>query len=384
MKSVKILHCVIDEKFIDGTIEIFDSIEGYDNEYVILNDNQFRHKYIKSDKVHSITMDWFWKHCIISNDYDIIILHSLLSCTPSCISRINVKIKVVWFSWGYDIYELAIPFKPLIELKSQIRGKGKWINYVITQLRIFKRFAKGFLIKGLKTKKDWINSIKRIDYYSGVYPEEFELLKRNHRFKAQKIQFNYISKQSPIKIENQNDFPTNNRTNIMIGHQANPLLNHTECMHLIKKMGLSKHVKIICPLSYGAQHDINRIKQTGEKLFGNQFIPLINFLPFNEYSKIYNNINVAIYDIKRQCAVGNILMALWDGVKVFLPEHSMNYKHFKNLGIIVYSIEQELNLNNISNQESIENIKHNRDILLKFYSYNEVRQKLINSLQLIS
>ncbi len=34
---IKILHCVVDEKFIDGAIELFDSIEGYKNEYVIID-----------------------------------------------------------------------------------------------------------------------------------------------------------------------------------------------------------------------------------------------------------------------------------------------------------------------------------------------------------
>lgn len=118
-------------------------------------------------------------------------------------------------------------------------------------------------------------------------------------------------------------------------------------------------------------------------MFGKNFIPLLDFMPYDQYLKVYDSVNVAIFNIERQCAVGNIILAIWDGVKVFLPKSSLNYRHFINLGIRVYSIEDELNLNNIKENASREEVKENRKLLLENYSFDSVRTKLTNSLKLI-
>lgn len=381
MQEYSILHIVSDEKFIDGAIDLFDSIEGYKNEYVILDDSIRSFKYIKSDKVQIRSNEWFKKHCIISDDYNIIILHSLVINNPTIIGSINRQISLIWLSWGYDIYEIPLPVYPLITLKKQIRGYRKIGNVFFPLLIYAKRLIIEIIIKSGKNIKEWRKAISRIDFYSGVYSEEFDLLKQNKFFKAQRIQFNYRSKDSVIKHENKDDITITDRKNIMIGHQANRLLNHVENLHLLKGMDLPLDTNIICPLSYGPSNEISRICNEGNKLFGSQFKPILKFLPYQEYVKIYSSVKIAIYDIQRQCAVGNILIGIWDGVKVFLPKDSMNYKHFKNLGLRVYSIEDELNIDNILKPISIEDIKINRNILLKHYSYEICRNRLIDSLK---
>lgn len=384
MEKVKILHCVIDEKFIDSAIEIFDSIEGYENEYIILDDQKIKgYQYIKSQKVKTLTTKWFSQHCIDSNDYSIIILHSLMSINPNLIHAINDKITVVWLSWGYDIYEMPSPIKPLIPLKNKFRGNRKFWKLIINILKISKRIINEYIIQQGKNKKVWFKTINRIDFYSGVYPEEFLLLRKNKSFSAQRIDFNYVSKEFPIQTENLDNIIPNRGKNIMIGHQANPLLNHIADLHMLKKMNLPKDISIICPLSYGITKDINKIQKVGKKLFGSQFIPLLEFLPLDDYVKIYNSVNVAIYDIQRQCAVGNIYLAIWNGVKVFLPHDSVNYQYLKGIGLKVYSIEDEFNEYNIRNSASFEEIRSNRKILISHISYNVIKDKLGDSLKLV-
>lgn len=378
----KILHCVIDEKFIDGAIELFDSIEGYQNEYVIVGKECIRLDFIKSTKVKYVSAEWYKKHCIESADYDIVILHSLMSLAPELLLKTSNKIKVIWLSWGYDTYEFPMPITPLIRLSHQIKGD------IITSLknnifRVIKGYLFEFFVYRFKNIVKWSNTLKRIDYYSGVFPEEYDLLKKDRRFKAIRISYNYVSRQSPLKYENFDCFDMSKRKNIMIGHQANPLLNHVDSFRYIKKLNLPSDIQIICPLSYGPKSEIKKIEEAGKMIFGNQFIPLLDFMPFDEYQKVYNSVNVAIYNIERQCAVGNILLAVWDGVRVFLPRTSMNYKHFMNLGIRVYSIEDELNLNNIMEKVSTEEIRNNRKILLENYSFDIVRLKLENALKSI-
>lgn len=384
MTNIKILHIVTDEKFIDGAINLFDSIEGYTNEYVILDDNIESFKFIKSDKVQKKSVEWFEKHCIVSNDFNIIVLHSLVINNPTIIRSINPQISLIWFSWGYDIYQMLLPIYPLVTLKKQIRGYRK-IRYKLSSLLgLAKRIIAEAIVRRGKNIKEWRMAINRIDYYSGVFYEEFDLVKKNKYFKAQRIQFNYTSKKSVVKNENKDDIAIADRKDILIGHQANPLLNHIADLHLLKEMVLPSDTNIICPLSYGPENEISKVCNEGKKLFGNRFKPILDFLPYQEYVKIYGSVKIAIYDIQRQCAVGNNLIGIWDGVKVFLPKDSMNYKHFKNLGLRVYSIEDELNIDNILKPIDLDEVKHNRDILLKHYTYENRRNVLIESLRQVS
>ncbi len=379
---IKILHCVVDEKFIDGAIELFDSIEGYKNEYVIIDSQNKNLEYIKSEIVKQEDEAWYIENCIVNNNFNIVILHNLISLNSELIYRTNSMIKVIWLSWGFDLYELPMPITPLINLTNQIKGNYIRIfeNYVVKRI---KRTISEIIIHQFKNVVRWRNVLKRIDYYSGVFLEEFDLLIRDRRFNAKKIQYNYVSRKSPLKIENIEKYNIDGRRNIIIGHQANPLLNHENTFKRIKRLNISSDIDIICPMSYGPETEIKRILELGSNMFGKNFIPLLDFMPYDQYLKVYDSVNVAIFNIERQCAVGNIILAIWDGVKVFLPKSSLNYRHFINLGIRVYSIEDELNLNNIKENASREEVKENRKLLLENYSFDSVRTKLTNSLKLI-
>ena len=89
-----------------------------------------------------------------------------------------------------------------------------------------------------------------------------------------------------------------------------------------------------------------------------------------------NSISIAIYNIERQSAIGNIKMNLWNGAKVFLPEKSMNLKYFKELGVHVFSIEKDLNQQNLDKVLTWEQIIENRRILLKVSSYERIKEKI--------
>lgn len=198
---IKILHCVVDEKFIDGAIELFDSIEGYKNEYVIIDSQNKNLEYIKSEIVKQEDEAWYIENCIVNNNFNIVILHNLISLNSELIYRTNSMIKVIWLSWGFDLYELPMPITPLINLTNQIKGNYIRIfeNYVVKRI---KRTISEIIIHQFKNVVRWRNVLKRIDYYSGVFLEEFDLLIRDRRFNAKKIQYNYVSRKSPLKIEN--------------------------------------------------------------------------------------------------------------------------------------------------------------------------------------
>ena len=103
--KLSIIHCVTDDKFLDDAIYMFDSIEWIENKYVIVSKKNSPFNFLKSkDVINIIHPNEFQSICEKSNSCDVIVLHGFSSLQLNLIPLINKQIKVIWFSWGYDIY----------------------------------------------------------------------------------------------------------------------------------------------------------------------------------------------------------------------------------------------------------------------------------------
>ena len=99
---MKILHFVIDEKFIEGAITLFESDERVINHYVVLQKSFRNFTYLKNEKIERIKPSDALK---AMNGYDVVILHSLVALPIDLVRKIPKNINVVWFARGYDLYE---------------------------------------------------------------------------------------------------------------------------------------------------------------------------------------------------------------------------------------------------------------------------------------
>ena len=116
------------------------------------------------------------------------------------------------------------------------------------------------------------------------------------------------------------------------------------------------------------------ILKKGEEFFLEKFKPLLNFLPLEEYNNYLSQCNVAIMGHHRQQAVGNIIVLLWLGVKVFLSEKSTLFSYLTRKGVVVYCLEKDLhtlNKNVFLGLNKTEILK-NRKIL-----YEEINQDIL-------
>jgi phosphoenolpyruvate synthase/pyruvate phosphate dikinase len=85
----------------------------------------------------------------------------------------------------------------------------------------------------------------------------------------------------------------------------------------------------------------------------------------------------------REQAHANIVTGLWLGLRIYLSEKGIDYKHFKEIGCNVYSIEKDLNSNNtnILLPLSDEEVEYNRSILLRLYGKENVQRNIQRILQ---
>ena len=126
-------------------------------------------------------------------------------------------------------------------------------------------------------------------------------------------------------------------------------------------------------LSYGENTLLKKTIDFGYEKFGNQFHPLIDFMPVEEYHKLTATCNVVIMNQCRQQAFGNILVALWQGSKVYLRPSNTIYSYLKNKGVYIFNIDEDTS--EFRNDLSEQQIEFNRSFIRKNYSENNIIAK---------
>ena len=369
--KIKIANIVKDDKFIDL---LFDSLallnDKWENDFLLVrNRKPDSYKYIKnSDRVTFVQTDAFLEY-LVNQEYHAVFLHSLTCLPLSIIPKINQRIKVFWFSWGKDIYQMP-KNKPLIQLnlikKETQKEIDKLNNTIVTQKR---KSLKDYLrpIKYIfydsptnKRIKHYYKALKRVDYFSGVLEYEYNFMKSVKGFKAKRVTFKYASIQA---LENTGITQLFKGRNILIGNSAASTNNHLDIIPYLKKLNLDER-KIILPLSYdNSEQYVKDITSAYKKEFGEKIIDLKDFLPAQEYSDLLLSCSVAIFFMERQQAMGNINGTLLRGCKVFLSETNPVYRFYKDLGLKIFSVQRDLTQSEIDSPLSNEDIENNRAIL---------------------
>lgn len=375
---INLVHIVYDDKFIDDTYEVFNTLNRKDliNRYVFISNN-IKHSFKYLKKIVSdidIIREEDFLYYLEEKSINAIMLHGLNLI--NIIPQIKKHVKIFWFAWGFDIYSFPSdkPFIPL-NLYRPLTKKNTESSFV-NKLRVLHGKIDSFC-KRKKIEK----AISRIDYFSGVLPDEYHLMKNNSCFKAKEVTFNYFST-GGLSYEDLNQ-PYYEGNSIQVGNSANPTNNHIDLYELISKLNLHD-TKIYSFLSYsGSQGYIENVKKYGEKLFGNNYIAITDFLPLHEYKNIVRRCNNVVMGHERQQAMGNIYTAIWAGCKVYLFETSVTYCCLKQLGFLVFTIEKDLTKQNILQDLTDKEKLYNRKKMLEYHSEKIHYKNLNNMLNII-
>lgn len=363
----KILQVVPDEKFIDGTIEFFDSSFS-ENTYVIL-DIQKPFKYIKRhcDRVLSIASEEFHTF-VIDRDFDMIIFHQLWFSQYRLVIGLPKYIKVVWSSFGIDIYSSQGVLPPLYEInlyksitKALLKGKHTIKNHPLYV--ICKKIVYYFHHKMIQNRM-----LNRIDYMATVLPIEYEKIKQKTRFTAKYFPFQYVSPGTTCRgvwIEN-------TASKILLGNSAVATNNHLDIVELLRERGITN--ECVVPCAYGDYNYMIKLQEKCKHVSNLHF--LLDFMPYSEYMQLIRSCRIAIFGHLRQQAIGNIVIAMLQGSKVFLYRDSVAYQYFKSEGYCVYTIEEDLTIQNIEELMTETERELNRSKLEKMFAYTNVKKRI--------
>lgn len=160
---------------------------------------------------------------------------------------------------------------------------------------------------------------------------------------------------------------------LLVGNSLSKNNNHLEVLK--KLQAYEKQIdKIICPLSYG--NDLayrNSVIDLGIKLFGERFHPLTEFMPRNEYEKLLDTIDIAIFDHWRQEAMGVTLSLLSLGKTVYMRSTTESFKSLVDRGFKVFD-NQILFSQGIKQQDVNENL----GLLEKYYGMDTLKKSIIS------
>lgn len=149
---------------------------------------------------------------------------------------------------------------------------------------------------------------------------------------------------------------------IQIGNSADPDNEHFEILQMLERHK-NDDIRIYAPLSYGDPNHGHRVSDAGTRIFGEKFVALKSFMPLDEYLDFLSKIDIAIFNHRRQQAVGNIVALLGMGKKVYLRSDVTTWGLLEKSGARAYD-SAWLNLDPIDGMTKT----LNRQAIRKYFS----------------
>ena len=366
-----ILHLLTDEKFTDYAIKQFSAPEMM-SEFVLVPTNNMMGHVRLIDKCRIVNQNSPEFNELLTNlgNYTGIVFHGLMfpKWQTTILKNIPNHVKMALYFWGGEIYSrLDIEnsfYAPITRFLVQLHSvKKNEANDSLTEIP-FELF-------------------RNVDYFLTSIKTEYEFAKQYTTVPFQFIWYTCYSLEETIGPLLSEKCSGNN---IWMGNSAAPLNNHFDLLWLLWKGRLvsrQEQTKIIIPLSYGSPWVKNLVLKIGHLLFNHKLQPLVDFMPRNEYNKMMLSCSTMVIGYWEPATSGNIITALWLGMRVYLSEKNIALEGYKQMGLKVFSIESDLEKYKFM-PLSVEERSENRKALTKWFGKQHVMdavKDVVNALQ---
>lgn len=363
-----VLHVLSDDKFTNYVINQF-SDSSMKSELIIVSSGGGQN-IIERPNVRIISYPSVEFSTLLNNlgEYNGIVLHGLFwEYMQDIIKYTPTNVKIAWYFWGGEIYSHE---KIMLSFLAPI-------TKFLYKLHSYK--------KNEVSIRKWqlpLHLYKRVNYCLTAELEEYKFAKEYTKSDMDFIWYTCYSLEETIgdlmNYKSKGD-------NVLFCNSAAVETNIFDATLRLNKPSYKKHLRnknIIVPLSYGSKWIKNLMLKIGP-FFLKKFIPVVEFLPRDEYNELMLDCSTLILPYYSPAGQGNIITALWLGMRVYLSNRSIALQFFKRIGIIIFSFEDDFEKYGTTNLED-EYIQHNRNILVSVYSKIKVMEScknLINKLE---
>lgn len=336
-----IYHLVVDDKFIDMALREFEAVAKGQNQAIILGEPR-ELKYVKN--THVVFMDAArLKQAFRSGDCQAVIFHTLHERSLPLLAAVPEGKPTFWLGWGFDYYgrllSAAYPNGLLLPrtaaLRDKLRKEGlsfqKLPTKVVNRLR---RLLTKLLGRSVAFSP---SSLNRLDYFIPIIEPEYTLASSlNPWFRTEYVCWNYGTVEDDMS---NGTMLTSPGRDILIGNSASFENNHLELFELLAEHFDLEDRKLVTPLSYGNPWYAEKVIAEGNRLFGDQFVPLTDFLPKEEYIEILDSCGHVFMNHLRQQALGNICIMMLKGAKIYLNPVNPLYAWLSEQGAFIEIID---------------------------------------------
>lgn len=339
----KILHIASGEKFVPPFIKfVKDNFNFNDHEFLLTKGmaqaslTLANNITVLAKETKTARLKHYFQILVKMHQADKIILHSLADITIVKILFFTPWLlkKCHWIIWGGDLYVYELGKRNRrwrvreFFRRPVIRNMGHLVSYVEGDIDLARK---------------WYGA-------KGAYKESIMYLSNTYReFDTPKSASNTI--------------------NIQLGNSANSSNNHIEILEKLLPFK-DQDICIYTPLSYSDQNHAKKVIAIGKKLFGDKFVALTEFMPFEEYLAFLGKIDIAIFNNSRQQAMGNIITLLGLGKTVYIRSDTTQWQLFKNKNIKLYDVNDLHSLENHYHQNNVDTVK-------QYFSTDNLRAQLL-------
>lgn len=352
-----------------------DRAKRIDPDCLIININ---HSKIKEDQVISFEMtdQYFWEYVDKLKGVKRIFFHYYnihFEEVNKYLKKKNPELKSVWCFWSGDFYALPeFVEQQYLEFSRKFIPFGlKYRNNPFRKLMAY--FYHRLSARNYYDHNRFIRSFDNIDYFVGIFESDYQNVVNYSHAKMTYIPFAYLSVEQAMGDDLKDAGAIEGNT-IMVGHSANMSLNHYEVLKQLEAIN-SKN-EILLPLSYGDERYKKALIEAVKYMKINVFT-IDEFMPLDDYNQRIAGVKYAIFNCNIQLAVGNIILLLWRGVKIFIDPRSSVFIDMRKWGMILYPLS-EISLDSLSSPLSDHEIQHNRMVLKKHLSEEKVTDYYTN------
>ncbi|QAA81306.1 hypothetical protein EI546_05990 [Aequorivita sp. H23M31] len=366
MPKPSIIHIHTDLKFIHS-VESSDE-EEFENTLILVgNKGKYDGIYKDSIRYYDYSLKGFRKIISLCKTANIVILYSLDFPKAYIANRLPKSITVIWRFFGTELYS-RIPEQVHSEKTIEILRLEEERNLYLKLKRQLRSHLS--VIKYRSHAKNEINRaiFKRSDFFLGLAEPEHKFLKTIWQDLPPFLQSNI-----PPYLE----VNTSKRTItnlIILGNNRRPYNNHLDIIEGIIERNSENRFKFLLMFNYGsksAYSDIVKKKASQVK----EIEILENFMSLKKFQELYTTADAFVLNGHRQMAMGNVLEALKQNIKIYLNEKNLMYSWLKENEFHVFTIEDffsDLESNNIAlshpdalfNQQQLVKLtaKHNKQV----------------------